>query len=386
MRTPIGELRFGRMPSHWGMGVLVNGGDCLDCDYGVNADRVMFATKFKQHFGVLLFDWVATGPTTRLYTPNQQGPAFNADPLDDVSQIGLALGRNDKPEEIKERLEKGEVVLNYGGYFVYRWQNWDQITNPGQNTGGVLGGATSPQALQKNLTARGAWAFIPDLWLRLNYRRYYLELEAAMIGGHINTVSDQISSANKPLDILSWGGVFRTGYSLLRDSLHLQLEVGTASGDQAEDPNAVVNYRLAKLVRPTGQRFISNFNFDPDYHVDLILFRRILGTVSNATYFKPSIWYDIIDALSARVDVIYSIANRPVAYPGNSFNLGLEIDGAVMYKNEKEGFYAGVFYGVLFPKLGDQSALSIPGEIYGAQFKQDADVAQTLQARLVVKF
>ena len=46
---------------------------------------------------------------------------------------------------------------------------------------------------------------------------------------------------------------------------------------------------------------------------------------------------------------MYAIANRPVGYPGNSFNLGLEIDAALMYKNEEEGFYAGLVYGVLFP-------------------------------------
>src|SRR5262249_2637025 len=32
-RTPIGLLRFGRMPSHWGLGMFVNGGDGHDSDY-----------------------------------------------------------------------------------------------------------------------------------------------------------------------------------------------------------------------------------------------------------------------------------------------------------------------------------------------------------------
>ena len=61
---------------------------------------------------------------------------------------------------------------------------------------------------------------------------------------------------------------------------------------------------------------------------------------------------------------MYAIANRPVAYPGNSYNLGLEIDAQLMYKNEEEGFYAGLVYGVLFPF----AALGLPAEIYGAQF------------------
>ena len=103
---------------------------------------------------------------------------------------------------------------------------------------------------------------------------------------------------------------------------------------------------------------IHRFTFDPDYHVDLILFRRILGTVNNATYFKPGVSYDIVDNFGARVDIMYAIANRPVAYPGNGYNLGLEIDAQLMYKNEEEGFYAGLVYGVLFPF----AALGLPGE------------------------
>src|SRR5688572_21830747 len=48
----VGVIRFGRMPSHWGLGLLANSGGydsfrgtyCLDCDYGDNADRIMFGT------------------------------------------------------------------------------------------------------------------------------------------------------------------------------------------------------------------------------------------------------------------------------------------------------------------------------------------------------
>ena len=146
-RLPPG---FGRMPSHWGTSMFINDGNCLDCDYGVNADRVMFATKLFNHFLVASWDWVASGPTTRLYNPNQtNGPAYNADPIDDVTQWVLALGRQDKPDELEERVVRGDVVINYGGYFVYRRQTWDEITNPAQNLsptnpfGAIPGGQTA---------------------------------------------------------------------------------------------------------------------------------------------------------------------------------------------------------------------------------------------------
>jgi uncharacterized protein (TIGR04551 family) len=376
VRTPFGELRFGRMPSHWGMGMLVNNGDCLDCDYGANVDRVMFATKLWGHFISFMWDWAATGPTTRILDRlNQSGPDFNAEPLDDVSQWILALGKMDRPEELKEKIDQGKVVFNYGGYFIYRQQTWDETTFPATLNN------NNPVQVQTQLVNRGARVFIPDVWLRLNWKKLHLEAEGAMQVGSIGNLSDLYNNTVKgSTNILTGGFVVKGDYKLLHDALKIYVEVGYASGDDSEDPNANLNFQTATLA-PVNNH-IGRFFFDPDYHVDLILFRRILGTVNNATYFKPGVSYDIVDNFGARVDVMYAIANNPVGYPGNSFNLGLEIDAALMYKNEEEGFYAGLLYGVLFPF----DALSFPADIYGAQFAHNPSTAQTFQARLYVKF
>src|SRR5262249_29357649 len=42
--TPVGVIAAGRMGSHWGLGILTNGGDCVDCDSGDAADRIAFIT------------------------------------------------------------------------------------------------------------------------------------------------------------------------------------------------------------------------------------------------------------------------------------------------------------------------------------------------------
>lgn len=389
VRTPVGELRFGRMPNHWGTGMVINSGDCLDCDYGANVDRVMFATKAFNHFLVLMWDWVATGPTTALFNPAQQlGVQYNADGLDDVSQWAIALGRQDKPDELKERVDRGEVVFNYGGYFIYRRQDWDLKTNPGLTpttnpstmSAGVLNGVNA-DTLSSYLTPRHAWAFIPDVWLRLNYKKLSVEAEGVMVYGKINDLSDQTSTfAQGPVTLRQFGAVGRLDYRLFNDDLHLGVEIGFASGDWAEDPNGRINFRSGS---PVHRDLVTNFTFDPDYHVDLILFRRILGTVNNATYFKPHAQYDILDNLSARVDVIYSLANNPIGYPGNATNLGLELDGSLWYHNDEEGFSAGIAYGVLFPF----DALSYPARLW-PYITGDISPAtpQTVQGRIAVKF
>ena len=38
--TPVGELRFGRMPNHWGLGILNNSGDGYDDNYQSTVDRI----------------------------------------------------------------------------------------------------------------------------------------------------------------------------------------------------------------------------------------------------------------------------------------------------------------------------------------------------------
>ncbi len=374
VQTPFGELKFGRMPTHWGTGMVINNGDCLDCNFGQTSDRVMFSTKLWGHFIAFMWDWVATGPTTQIIGPSQQqGVFFNADTLDDVSQWILTLGRLDNPEEIKERVDQGKIVFNYGLYAAYRQQDWTQSTNPPTPTG------NTPQNLQTTLTPRHAKTGLVDVYLRLDWKKLHLEAEGVIHAGTIGNLTDVYSTVHGSTSLLSGAFVLKANYKLLHDQLKLNLEIGYASGDDSEDPNAVINYQNATLA-PIANR-IGRFTFDPDYIVDMILFRYILGTVSNATYFKPGASYDIIDNFGARVDLIYSLANNQVAYPGNARSLGLEIDAALTYKNEEEGFYASLAYGVLFPF----GALDLPGSIYPC-CGHGSTAAQTLQARLAVKF
>ncbi len=385
VRTPFGELRFGRMPNHWGLGMLYNNGDCLDCDYGQTVDRVMFHTKLWQHFFAFMWDWVATGPTTQIVGPQTgQGVFYNADTIDDVSQWSIAAGRMDSAEQLKEKIDEGKVVFNYGTYLTYRQQDWSESTNPTMVTNNK---ATD---LQASLSPRHARIFVPDVWLRLNWKKLHIEMEAAMFIGNIGNLSDVYKNpqyTRGSTQILSGAVALKADYKLLHDALKIYFDFGFASGDDSDsvDPvtgfdNGVLNNQYAN--RPPFGNAIHRFTFDPDYHVDLIMFRRILGAVSNATYFKPGVSYDIIDNFGARVDLIYGLANRPVGYPGNSYNLGLEIDAALTYKNEEEGFYASLVYGVLF----GFDALSQPASIYGPANKHDSDIAQTFQGRLAVKF
>lgn len=399
---PFGRLMFGRMPSHWGMGILANSGTCsgyakwtvhhkgepsrcMDADFGDIADRIMFATKIPIVNLLVGFSWdfQSSGLTTLNLQGEQvqlsSGQPFDLTPHDDVNQWVGIIGRIDSPLQVKQRLARGEVVFNYGTYWVFRKQKLDYAEN--SNLVGNEG------FLANNLVVRDAFAMIPDIWMRLHWKKLSLEMEAVMIYGNIGTLDD--FGIDHKLNILQFGGVFKGSYRFLNDSLVIGVEVGVATGDdQLEAFDRRLNYRGVKAFPDDPSNFKTNsmFRFDPNYRVDLIFFREIMGTVYNAGYVKPHITYHILKELSARLDIIYAFAMEPVATPGNNPHYGVEFDLDIEYRLPESGFFVGIAYGVFIP-LG---ALHWPSGIYDptntSEFISKAKVAQTLQLRASIKF
>jgi uncharacterized protein (TIGR04551 family) len=206
-------------------------------------------------------------------------------------------------------------------------------------------------------------------------------------------------SSDNHLTILQLGWVLAADLKLYKDSLFVGFETGGATGDQAEsacidttcapnnlNPSPYLNYRWKFVPQPIGDASLNNFYFSPNYHVDEIFFRRIMGTVSNAIYFKPSVayWLDVTEGrqLGASGSVIYSLAPVPVSTPGNGVNYGIEMDLGLGYRNTSEKFYAGMVWGVFWPF----GALNRPVEIFANGGAGTATAAQILRAYAGIKF
>ena len=120
--TPVGQLRFGRMPSHWGLGMLANSGDGIDTDYQSNADRIMFVDGHQAldlYFGGA-WDFVSTGPTNATPYDVYGGQPYNTSNLNNVNQWGAFVARRTNPELQRLELARKDVVINGGVYAVYR--------------------------------------------------------------------------------------------------------------------------------------------------------------------------------------------------------------------------------------------------------------------------
>ena len=133
--------------------------------------------------------------------------------------------------------------------------------------------------------------------------------------------------------------------------------------------------------------------FNRDYKIDMILFRHLIGAVTNAGYVKPFLSYELTKSIAFKVSNVTSFALRPVATPGNSRMYGTEFDSDIGYS--ANGFSIGISYGVLFPFAAmSHPADEVGGTTFGygtdpdtgASNVGDAGTAHTIQSRLLLTF
>jgi hypothetical protein len=124
----------------------------------------------------------------------------------------------------------------------------------------------------------------------------------------------------------------------------------------------------------------------------MILWRHLIGAVTNAGFVKPFLSYDLTKSIAFKVANITSFAIKPVATPGNSQMYGTEFNGDIGYQSG--GLFIGFSYGVLFPF----GALNHPGvDAAGNSFGFENDgmgnnnvgnagTSHTIQSRLILSF
>jgi uncharacterized protein (TIGR04551 family) len=371
--TPFGQFLFGRMGSHWGMGMLTNSGsEPITSNYGGgdlgdSVDRLMFVSMpLAGHYIVPFIDFAAEGPTS-VQRSELFGQAIDLEQSDDARSYGVSVARRDTEEQIRRKLGAGQSIINYGLYFLYRTQSYDAADFYSQP---YESGATDDYGF----LARKASFYIPDLWFKFQSKRWRAEIELAGVFGKIEDVRTSAAedASGHDVSVAQFGGLAR-GEFLPIPNLTLGLEVGFASGDRGAGMGN--NPGRAGALGPgviDGPQFcvsddcaiyddeVSNFRFNRAYRVDLILWRELLNGVTDAVYVKPGIRYEI-SGLDLWANLIYSRAIFGSSTPSSILDsagklsghadLGIEIDLGAQYVSG-DGFVAGIGYGVLFPLSG----------------------------------
>ncbi|MGZ6139238.1 MAG: TIGR04551 family protein [Myxococcaceae bacterium] len=407
--TPVGLLKFGRMGDQFGMGIVHNDGNCLDCNYGVTVDRFEFIAEPLPGFLVIpMLDFNVEGLVGG--STNTQGQPYDVTNTDDSHTFGIVLARKDSDLRARAKIDAGGTVVNYGFYFQYRSQTYEYVQN-GSTTNFFVQDPYVVPSPSLSRIPRFAYLFIPDLWFKFENKSFRIELEmAAYLGkaqacqSYYGTTSNQCNF-NQQLTIAQYGGALQTEYRLLDGALKIGLEVGAASGDSApgfgDKPNRPSKQKIPNTTgaqwgdydgaqygrrpcRPGTQQpicidnDIRNFRFNQDYRIDLILWKDIIGGVTDAAYIRLPVSYAINDSFSVFGNFIYSRMIKATSTPsGSSTQLGIELDAGVKYQSD-DGFYAQLAYGVLFPF----DALR-----YGyLTFSPGAGIAQAIRAQLGIRF
>jgi len=394
-RTPVGELRFGRMADHFGMGMFTNDGNCLDCDDGNTVDRFLFAVKIANHVIAPALDFISEGPTSAdPSTPWPNPQPFDRTQADDSRQWVISILRRDTDDEIRKMRAAGrDTFVNYGLRLAWRTQHWDapSFEVGGPDNGNAGGGSPERDVLTSAaFVPRDAWTLTPDVWFRLLHKKYRLEFEFVTLHGKVGNRflplgdnRDEVGQ-NQELTFSQFGAVLQYEITLVDDKLSLGLEIGFASGDGAPGFGNLPGRATADRpftekgdwdgpqyncsAATCSDKTIDNFRFNSDYRVDLILFREILGTVTDALYVKPSVRYLITEGLDVNFAVVYSQVNAKNTTPTGNRPLGVELDAGINYVSD-DGFISSVAYGVLFPLSGlDQ--VNASGSTVSAQSAQ----------------
>ncbi|MCB9532072.1 MAG: hypothetical protein H6700_09925, partial [Myxococcales bacterium] len=273
---------------------------------------------------------------------------------DDVRSIEASVfSRPLREAEIAERnrtlKELRRPAFDYGAYFVARRQ---RISPEAYNTS-----QEGDSASDITWVNRDAKAYIPDLWFRLvsepRFRtRLRLEGEVAMILGSIGSADPQSSNDDKQRDIRQLGAAIELDYT--RNALAVGLNAGAATGRTFEDPDSTApggfGVNDSWTVRD-DEPTITNFKFDRNYFVDAIMFREVIGTITNAAYFNPFFSYDLFskqdDNLGLRLDLISALALQPDATPSGESFYGVETDVTVYYREPQYG--ADIMAGMYIP-------------------------------------
>ena len=387
--VPLGILKFGRQPNHWGMGIWANSGGHdpisgnydYDGDYGDSVDRVSFSALIPgtQLRAMIASDWALSRLTSNQTsaTKGHEGHPFDLDDGDDANAWTLVFSRMDSPQEFKDKVERGDLAVNYGVYFEYKTQSHD-LDVTGFTPGGTFDSKT-------RYLARDYKTYSPSLWGKLAVGKVQLEAEVVAQLGKIGRLDEYqfLSQA----DIRKYGGVGRFTYRGLEGKLRLGIEGGFASGDQHD--NVIpgnINVAFANQIGDKSDTKLTQFIFNREYKIDMILWRHLIGAVTNAAYVKPFLSYELTKGIAFKVANVTSFALKPIATPGNSTMYGTEFDADVGYQSG--GLFIGVAYGVLFPfgAMSHPEADATGSFGFLAGDLGNATTSHTIQSRLVLSF
>ena len=337
--TPIGDIKFGRQPFHWGLGVLYNSGDTPDSDYADQLDGFLFNTKFFDHYITPAYFVSFSG-----YNKKNTAQSYPLLPKDMAHILSLSFLKKDSDISISQKKSQN-LIYNYGLFTSYHYQNIDHENYDFTDK--------TNAEIKNNLITRNAHISVSSFWQSFDYKTFHLESEfVGILGKYLDN--------SKEVIMMQGGAALESRYGFLKDQLRVGLDLGIASSSKD-----------------------NQFIFNRAYKVDSLLYKEILGAIKSSGYIKPHISYLFSKNLGVRTDVLSSLALNPQDFSSKKRLLGIEIDASVFARSE-DGLYFSANYGIVFPLgLGHSR-----GDLSNNEYKKhkNAKNAHVISAHLGINF
>lgn len=264
---PIGKLRVGRQPSHYGLGIFQNDGSGRNDDFGDYGDAIAFLTAidFKDG-GVLNGGLIWNIAFESQIDPRVSGVAGAIrDNGQDANHFALVM-MYERPE-LTAGLVAG-IRRREGG--------------SGATTSAINGGGFPVDAGIDGDTL----AYAADLYARYTYNEYDFKLEYVYIGGKIST--------GAALDAIPFSAYAGTGADVTgsaggiielppKQTLQVNMAAFEASGAYKWGGEWIFKGGLAQGDASPLSNRITQYGFRPDYKIATLLFNVPLGT-------SPALW------------------------------------------------------------------------------------------------
>jgi uncharacterized protein (TIGR04551 family) len=324
------------------------------------------------HVFALAYDRSATGPVV----PERAGTrAIGIAPRAAGHSVTGAFLRVRAPNSGARRRRGGRLCCEFGAYGSYRWQNLDVPSSY------LPLASPAPQLDRGQLMIRGYQAAATDAWLRLTGRWFRVEAEAAYLWAKVEQPS-LIPGVELPRPATSNQGGFALESEIgeVAGRWSAGVDAGFASGDRApgfgafpatNGPAPQPGDLEGAQALPPYDNAVNNFRFHSDYRIDRILFREIIGTVTDATYVRPHARYTAWRGHTGQLDLhlagVFSAAVEPTSAPGQQRPLGIELDPSIVFRTNFE-LEAAFEPAWLFPLAGlDNVASGVsakPAQLY----------------------
>jgi uncharacterized protein (TIGR04551 family) len=358
----------GRMFDHFGLGMVANGGHGLDSDYGDSVDRVGLNIRAFGFTSFWFFDAPSEGATSR--TPvDGVGQSVDLGSVDDAIRWGFTIGM--QPFGLAEQdtrtkdLRAGKPVVEWVFRNAFSTQEFESREETDEQECDAAAEGSQYDCVR--LIPRNASLWTPDLWVKLDWHprhdvKVRIEAELAGMIGDIERVQT-IGDPSSAKEFLAMGGVLQT--EVLHGPFRYALEFGGASGDDVAfgpygqgfaSPDDAAYFQDDRLANNDE---VTRFLFNRDYRVDLLMYREIVGTVTNSIYLKPTFGWTPIDTDAMRVggslSLIYGHAILADSTYGNDNPLGVETDLNLFYEQPGQ-LRVDLDAGLLVPLDGLDSA------------------------------